>query len=463
MSDPRFETYFGAGTWNLIKPHVSPKGEELLSKAITFVEEDCIPAEAVWHQQLPAHGPERWASIPPILETLKTKAKALGLWNLWLSGGEFQHLARGSGAGITNLEYALIAEISGYSPHLAPQAMNCSAPDTGNMEVIARFGSDRQKDKFLHGLVDGKIRSAFAMTEYGIASSDASNLRNTTAVRKGNKLILNGHKWWISGAGDPRCAVHIVVAVTDPNNADKYKRHSIFIVDTKLPGVEVVRPMTIMGYDDAPEGHCEVIYNNVELDLDDVAGGQQNLGRGFEMLQARLGPGRLHHCMRTIGIAQRSLDLLLLRVSNPQRKTFGKVLAEHGTILQDIAVSRAGIDQGRLITLAAARQIDLYKAKGALKDIGVAKYTVPAMALDVIDKAMQVHGAEGISQDTPLASFWAGVRTLRYADGPDAVHQQQVARVELKKRLPILQQRQETIRQKQKALGVGRGTDHARL
>lgn len=412
-----------------------------------------MPAEHVFHQQLSTDPAKRWKSIPPVLESLKAKAKQVGLWNLWLSGGEFQHLAQGSGKGLTNLEYAVLAEISGHS-HLCPEAMNCSAPDTGNMEVIARFGTDAQKDKYLKRLVNGEIRSAFAMTEYGIASSDASNLRNTTVTKRADgKLVLKGHKWWISGAGDPRCSVHVVVAVTDPSNPDKYKRHTIFLVDPKTPGVEIVRPMQVFGYDDAPEGHMEVVYNDVILDPSETCGGEKMIGRGFEILQARLGPGRLHHCMRTIGVATRALDLLLLRVCNPARKTFGKELREHGTILADIARSRADIDQARLLTLAAAKAVDQRKAKGALKEIGLAKFTVPTVALQVIDRAMQVHGAEGISQDRPLAKMYAGVRTLRYADGPDEVHLQQQGKVEIKERLAYLQDREARVRKAEAALG----------
>jgi len=371
-----------ANSVSQVEPHFSPNGLKMLSTAISFLEDDCMPALALYHQQIPQGGPERWQVIPPVLETLKEKAKKVGLWNLWLSGGEFQHLAGGSGAGLSNLEYAVIAEISGHCQRLMPEAMNCSAPDTGNMEVFARFGTQAQKDKYLFPLVNGKIRSAFSMTEYGIPSSDASNLRNTVARREGNKLILNGHKWWISGAGDPRCSVHIVVAQTDPTNPSKHKRHSILFVDPKTPGVEIVRPMKVFGYDDAPEGHCEVVYKDVVLDLEEsVAGGSGNLGRGFEMLQARLGPGRIHHCMRAIGVASRALDLMLLRVTNPNRKTFGKVLREHGTILVDIAKSRAEIDQARLFVLSAAKRIDQVKAKGALKEIGLAKVS-PSVAVD---------------------------------------------------------------------------------
>lgn len=316
----------------------------------------------------------RWTTVAPIKDELKAKAKKLGLWNLWLAGGEFQHLAGGAGKSLTNVEYAVLAELSGYASHTCPEAMNCATPDTGNMEVIARFGTQAQKDKYLTRLLNGDIRSSFAMTEYGVASSDASNLRNTVATRQGDKLILRGHKWWISGAGHPRNEVHLVVAVTDPTNPSKHKRHSLLLVDPKAPGVEIVRPLTVFGYDSAPKGHCEIVYNNVVLDPKTaVIGGEAYLGRGFEMLQARLGPGRLHHCMRSVGVANRALDLLLLRVCNPARKTFGKELREHGTVLANIAKSRAQIEQARLLVVAAAKQIDLHGAKTAMKEIGIAK------------------------------------------------------------------------------------------
>lgn len=269
-------------------------------------------------------------------------------------------------------------------------------------------------------------------------------------------LYMQLTQQWISGAGDPRCGVHIVVAVTDPGNESKHKKHTLLLVDPKAPGVEIVRAMSVFGYDDAPEGHCEVVYKNVVLDPKQaiVGGTEANLGRGFEMLQARLGPGRIHHCMRSIGVANRALDLMELRVSNPARKTFGKQLNEHGTVLADIAKSRAEIEGARMLVVMAARQIDLYKAKGALKDIGIAKFTVPQVTLNVIDRAMQVHGAEGISQDQPLASMYAHARTLRYADGPDEVHIQQVAKVELRTRLPYITDRAERVRRAEVKMGA---------
>ncbi|ORY30359.1 acyl-CoA dehydrogenase/oxidase [Naematelia encephala] len=433
MSKHRVLEYISAGTWDLVEPLFSDRGKEILDRLIVFLQDEILPAETHFHSQISSDPQKRWQSVPAILDTLKTRAKELGLWNLWLSGGEFQHLAQGGGGGLTNLEYAVMAEIMGHSIVLYPQATNCSAPDTGNMEVFARFGTKAQKARYLKPLLDGEIRSSFAMTEYGVASSDATNLKNTTAVREKDELVVNGHKWWISGAGDPRNALHIVLAMTDPHNQSPYRRHSLVLVDPHGRGVNVVRPMTVYGYDDAPEGHCEVKYEGVRIGLHEgVVGGEAGLGRGFEMLQARLGPGRLHHCMRAVGVASRALSLVLLRASDPARKTFGKQLREHGTVLADVANSRAEIDQARLLVLAAARRIDVVGAKGALKEIGIAKFMVPAMALRVVDRAIQVYGAEGISQDQPLAAMYASLRTLRFADGPDEVHVQQIGKREMK-------------------------------
>ncbi|WWD07608.1 hypothetical protein V865_005709 [Kwoniella europaea PYCC6329] len=447
MADHPVLKYVSAGAWSLVEPLFSPRAKDLLIKLIEFMENDVLPSEKLFHAQIPNSPETRWASIPPVLEKLKVKAKELGLWNLWLSGGDFQGMAGGEGGALSNLEYAVMAEIMGHSAILAPQATNCSAPDTGNMEVLARFGTPQQKEKYLVPLLKGEIRSSFSMTEYGVASSDATNLRNTTALPSSSgKLSVKGHKWWITGAGDPRNVIHIVLAVTDPKNPSPHKRHSLVLVDPRSKGVKIVRPLTVFGYDDAPEGHCEVVYDGVEIDVDSgVVGGKAGLGRGFEIVQARLGPGRLHHCMRSIGIASRALDIILLRVSDPNRKTFGKYLREHGTVLADIAHSRAEIDSARLLVLAAARRIDIGGAKGAMQDIGIAKFTVPSMALKVIDRAMQVHGAEGVSEDTPLAYYYASLRTLRYADGPDEVHIQQIGKNELK-RVEGLRQRSEKVK-----------------
>lgn len=337
-----------------------------------------------------------------------------------------------------------MAEIMGRSIYVAPQAMNCAAPDTGNMEVLARYGTPEQKKKWLAPLMRGEIRSAFSMTEKGVASSDATNIK--LEIRKeGNELVINGHKWWISGAGDPRTKLHLVMGKSDPQNPDRYKQQSIVIVPADAPGVTVVRPMKVFGFDDAPEGHCEIVYKDVRVPFENLIAGW---GRGFEVIQGRLGPGRIHHCMRSIGIAQRALDLMLQRVTDPTRKTFGKQLYEHGTIVANIAKSRAEIEGARLLVLSAAHQIDKFRAKGALKEIGVAKFVVPQMALQVVDRAMQSYGAEGISQDTELAYWWAGVRTLRYADGPDEVHIQQIGQRELK-RVPRLKELNEEAKRRE--------------
>jgi len=329
-----------------------------------------------------------------------------------------------------------MAEVLGRGGHVASEAVNCAAPDTGNMEVLARYGSPEQQKEWLTPLLNGEIRSAFAMTERFVASSDARNIK-TSIRQEGNEIVINGHKWWISGAGDPRTKLHLVMGKSDPENPDGYKQQSVVIVPADAAGVRIVRPMEVFGYDDAPEGHCEVIYENVRVPLNNLVLGW---GRGFEIIQGRLGPGRIHHCMRSIGAASRALDLMIQRVTDPSRKTFGKFLHEHGTVIAEIAKSRAEIEAARLLVLSAALQIDNYKAKGAMKEIGIAKFVVPAMACNVVDRAIQAFGAEGLSQDQELASMYAQLRTLRFADGPDAVHIQQVGQRELK-RAPELHKR----------------------
>ncbi|KAI7902636.1 acyl-CoA dehydrogenase/oxidase [Cokeromyces recurvatus] len=405
---------------------LSPKFQDLYAKAKDFVENDCIPAEKTYELQM-GKGENRWKIIPPILEELKAKARSLGLWNLFL-GQDYEE-----GANLTNLEYALIAEITGRCPKIAPEAMNCSAPDTGNMEVLAKYGTPAQKEKWLRPLLDGKIRSAFAMTEPRVASSDATNIE-TSIRREGNEYVIDGLKWWISGAGDPRCAVYLVLGKTDADNKNKHRQQSIVIVPADTPGITVVRPMTVFGYDDAPEGHCEIIFKNVRVPIENIILGE---GRGFEVIQGRLGPGRIHHCMRCIGMAERGLDLMLARVTDPARRTFGKSLAEHGTVVTDIANSRIEIDQVRYLVLSAARKIDLAKAKGAMKEIGMAKIAAPSMLLRVLDRAIQAYGAMGVSQDTPLAHFHASARTLMFADGPTPVHEAQVGKIELRRAAEI--------------------------
>ncbi|KAF8639881.1 hypothetical protein AX17_001135 [Amanita inopinata Kibby_2008] len=417
--------YTSEASWAMIEDKFSPYGKETLSKLIKFLEEEVWSATRLAHAQLPVDPEKRWKTVIPVIAELKEKAKKLGLWNLFLSKAHYPEF----GVPLTNLEYAVMAELLGREGHMPSEVMNCSAPDTGNMEVLARYASPEQQKKWLVPLLNGETRSAFSMTEKGVASSDATNIR-TSIRQEGNEIVINGHKWFISGAGDPRTNVHLVLGKSDPNNKSAYHQQSIVIVPADAPGVKVIRPMHVFGYDDAPEGHCEVIYDNVRVPLTNLVLGW---GRGFEIIQGRLGPGRIHHCMRSIGAAAAALDLFIQRVTDPKRKTFGKFLYEHGTIVADIAKSRAEIESARMLVLSAAMQIDNHKAKGALKEIGIAKFVVPSMALKVIDRAIQVFGAEGVSQDQALASMWSGLRTLRIADGPDAVHIQQVGMRELRR------------------------------
>ncbi|KAJ2788424.1 hypothetical protein H4R21_007007, partial [Coemansia helicoidea] len=315
--------------------------------------------------------------------------------------------------------------VMGRSPALAPEACNCSAPDTGNMEVFAKFGSDAQKKKWLAPLLDGTIRSAFAMTEPGVASSDATNIC-TRIERRGGGYVVNGRKWWISGAGNPRCAVFLAMGKTDPAAA-KHRQQSIVVVPADAAGVTVVRPLTVFGYDDAPHGHCEVVFDNVWVPAENLVLGE---GRGFEVIQGRLGPGRIHHCMRALGMAERAVDLMVERVQT--RATFGRAIVEHGVVLDYIAKSRMELEAARLLVLRAADMIDRVGAKRALKEIAVAKVVVPNTALAILDRAIQLFGAGGVGPDTPLAEFWAGLRTLRIADGPDEVHTRQIAQLEIR-------------------------------
>ncbi|KAF8485035.1 acyl-CoA dehydrogenase NM domain-like protein [Russula ochroleuca] len=415
-------------SWAMIEDKFSRYAKETLAKLITFLEEEVRPAERLARAQLP-NDATRWQTVIPVIEELKAKARKLGLWNLFLSKAYYPE----HGVPLTNLEYAVMAEIMGRFGHIGSEVTNCSAPDTGNMEVLARYGNAEQQRRWLVPLLNGEIRSAFAMTERFVASSDATNIR-TSIRQEGEEIVINGHKWYISGAGDPRTKVHLVLGKSDPNNSNAYNQQSVVIVPADAPGVKVVRHMTVMGYDDAPEGHSEIIYDNVRVPLDNLVLGW---GRGFEIIQGRLGPGRIHHCMRSIGAAQMALDTMIQRVTDPTRKTFGKFLYEHGTVVADIAKSRAEIESARLLVLSAALQIDKLRPKGAMKEIAIAKFVVPSMALQVVDRAMQAFGAEGLSQDQELAFTYANIRTLRIADGPDAVHIQQVGQRELK-RAPTL-------------------------
>jgi len=390
---------------------------------------------------------KRFGVYPPVIDDLKAKAKQLGLWNMFLSKTAYKE-----GAGLNNLEYALIAMILGKSG-LASEAVNCSAPDTGNMEVLAKYGTPEQKRQWLEPLLDGTIRSAFLMTERHVASSDARNI-SMSIQRDGNDYVINGSKWWSSGAGDPRCKIYIVLGKTDPNNPDPYKQQSVILVPAGTPGVKIERMLSVYGYDDAPHGHAEITFKNVRVPASSMVLGE---GRGFEIIQGRLGPGRIHHAMRTIGAAERALELMISRVNDPARKTFGKQLNQHGVIMEWIARSRMEIDAARLVVLNAAIKIDETDAKGAQREIAAAKVMVPQVALGVIDRAVQAHGAAGVSQDTPLASMWAHMRTIRIADGPDEVHLQQMGRNENKRNQLILhkfEEQKSRVQQKLKEYGL---------
>merc|ERR1712000_682330 len=401
---------------------VSDAAKKTLDVVAKFVEEECIPADPVLEAQV-GEGDARWNAHPAIIEDLKTKAQKLGLWNMFLPKGHYKE-----SPGWTNLEYGLMAEWLGRS-RSASEACNCAAPDTGNMEVLAKYGNEQQKQQWLKPLMEGKIRSAFLMTEPDVASSDATNIE--LSIRKeGNEYVLNGSKWWSSGAGDPRCSVYIVMGKSDPNNKDPYKQQSVILVPADAPGMKIHRMLKVYGYDDAPHGHGHITFTNVRVPAANMVLGE---GRGFEIIQGRLGPGRIHHAMRSIGASERALDWMLMRVNDDRKKPFGKQLREHGVILEWIAKSRIEIDAARLIVLNAAIQMDVHGPKKALKEIAEAKVLIPQTALTVIDRAVQAFGGAGVCQDTPLANMWAGIRTLRLADGPDEVHLQQMGRNENKR------------------------------
>ena len=393
----------------------STKVKNLQAKLSAFLDATVLPNEKVYYEQLDEGG--RW-KIPPIMEELKAKARTAGLWNLFLPESEY-------GAGLSNLEYAPLCEIMGRSL-IAPEAFNCSAPDTGNMEVLVRYGTPEQKERWLRPLLAGAIRSCFAMTEPDVASSDATNIR-ARIVRQGDAYVVNGRKWWISGAGDPRCKICIFMGKTDPA-APPHQQQSMILVPMDTPGVSVKRLLSVFGYDDAPHGHAEVLFENVCVSSANLLLGE---GRGFEVAQGRLGPGRIHHCMRLIGLAERSLEAMCWRVK--ARVAFGKLLAEQGTIRADIARSRIEIEQARLLTLKAAYLMDTVGNKAARAEIAMIKVVAPNMALRVIDRAIQAHGGAGVSPDFGLAAAWAQARTLRLADGPDEVHREAIAKIELRR------------------------------
>ncbi len=392
----------------------SARTRDLLERLGAFMDAHVYPNERLYHEQVAA---DRWGH-PPILEELKAKARAAGLWNLFLPDSEH-------GAGLSNAEYAPLCEVMG-RVHFSAQVFNCSAPDTGNIEALIRYGSEAQKGRWLQPLLDGEIRSAFAMTEPDVASSDATNIA-ATIRRDGDDYVLNGRKWWISGIGDEACQVMIFLGLSDPD-APKHQRHSMILVPRDAPGVTILRPLTVFGYDDAPHGHMEILFDNVRVPAENMLLGE---GRGFEIAQGRLGPGRIHHCMRLIGLAERCLELMCRRVKT--RVAFGRPIAEQSVTLERIAESRILIDQARLLTLKAAWMMDTVGNKVARAEIAMIKVSAPNMACRVIDWAIQAHGAAGVSDDFVLANYYAHARKLRFADGPDEVHRNQIGRIELAK------------------------------
>ena len=392
----------------------SQKVKDLQEKITDFMNAYVYEAEDIYKKQVEEGG--RWC-IPQIMEDLKSKAKSEGLWNLFLPDSDL-------GAGLTNTEYAPLCEIMGRSP-IGAEVFNCSAPDTGNMEVLVRYGTDDQKKEWLTPLLNGEIRSAFAMTEPDVASSDASNIQ-ASIVRDGNNYVINAKKWWTSGAMDPRCKIMIFMGKTDPN-ADKYKQQSMILVPFDTPGVKVLRHLPVFGYDHAPHGHAEVEFKDVKVPLSNILLGE---GRGFEIAQGRLGPGRIHHCMRLIGQAERALELMISRAKS--RVAFGKPIAQQGVVMNAIADSRAEIEQARLLVLKTAYMMDTVGNKIARKEISMIKVVAPNMATRVIDRAIQVHGGGGVTSDFPLSYAYGYARALRLADGPDEVHTMSVAKLEMR-------------------------------
>ena len=395
----------------------SPKVQDLRKKVSQFMEDHVHPNEQTFEDQLNS-GPDRW-QIPPIIEELKEKAKGAGLWNLFLPESEY-------GYGLTNLEYAPLSEIMG-RVHWGSEVFNCSAPDTGNMEVISRYGTPEQQKEWLEPLLEGRIRSCFAMTEPAVASSDATNIESRI-VRDGDEYVINGRKWWSSGMGDPRCKILIFMGKTDPDNPNRYLQQSQILIPRDTPGVKILRMLSVFGYDDAPHGHAEVEFKDVRVPASNMILGE---GRGFEIAQGRLGPGRIHHCMRLIGQAERALEKMCTRAKS--RTAFGKLVSERTVTLERIAEARIRIEQARLLTLKAAHMMDTVGNKAARAEIAMIKVAAPNMALQVIDWAMQAHGGGGVAEDFGLARAYASARTLRFADGPDEVHRNQIGRLELRK------------------------------
>ncbi len=394
----------------------SDKVKQLQEKLTRFMSENVYPNERIYEEQL-SKQPSRWSEVPKIMEEMKEKARKEGLWNLFLPHSEY-------GAGLSNIEYAPLCEIMGRSL-IGPEVFNCNAPDTGNMEVLARYGSVEQKQQWLQPLLNGEIRSCFSMTEPNVASSDATNIE-ASIIRDGDEYIVNGRKWWSSGAGDPRCKIGIVMGKSDVN-APKYEQQSMILVPLDTKGVKIERLLSVFGYDHAPHGHAEITFNNVRVPISNIIWGE---GKGFAIAQGRLGPGRIHHCMRLIGAAERALEDLCKRVQ--ERVAFGKSIAEQGVVQEWIANSRIEIEQARLLTLKAAYMMDTVGNKEAKREIAMIKVVAPSMALKVIDRAIQALGGAGVGEDFTLAAQWANARTLRIADGPDEVHRAQIAKLELR-------------------------------
>jgi len=393
----------------------SAKVKELQKKLVAFMNEHIYPNEKAWYDH--CHGPNRWQPVP-VIEELKPKARAAGLWNLFLPRSPR------APEGLSNLEYAPLCEIMG-RVSWAPEVFNCSAPDTGNMETIERYGTEAQKDEWLAPLLQGKIRSAFLMTEPAVASSDATNIQ-THIKREGNEYVINGTKWWSSGAGDPRCKIYILMGKTSPDNPSRHSQQSMILVPAGIPGIRIVRHLNVFGYDDAPHGHMEIELRNVRVPASNILLGE---GRGFEIAQGRLGPGRIHHCMRLIGQAERALEKMCKRAT--ARVAFGRTVAEQGVTRERIAEARIMIDSARFMVLNAAWKMDTVGNKVARKEIAMIKVLAPNMACKVIDWAMQVHGGGGVAEDFGLAAAYAHARTLRFADGPDEVHRNQIAKLEI--------------------------------